>query len=100
MRCSVPCVPGPNLIFYAPPSSLIALPSQSRGGAMNPLRLAIAAVLLAVLALVPVAHAQLLLSTNDNKVALVNGVATVVTNPPPDTLTVIDTKSWPPKVVA
>ena len=21
MRCSVPCVPGPNLIFYAPPSS-------------------------------------------------------------------------------
>ncbi len=41
---------------------------------MNPLRLAIGVVLLAVLAHVPVAHAQLLLSTNDNKVALVNGV--------------------------
>ena len=67
---------------------------------MHPLRLAIVVVLLAVLTLVPVAHAQLLLSTNDNKVVLVNGVATVVTNPPPDTLTVIDTKSWPPKVVA
>ena len=67
---------------------------------MNPLRLATVVALLAVLAHVPVAHAQLLLSTNDNKVALVNGVATVVTNPPPDTLTVIDTKSWPPKVVA
>jgi len=67
---------------------------------MNPLRLATVVALLAVLTLVPVAHAQLLLSTNDNKVALVNGVATVVTNPPPDTLTVIDTKSWPPKVVA
>ena len=67
---------------------------------MNPLRLATVVALLAVLALVPVAHAQLLLSTNDNKVALVNGVTTVVTNPPPDTLTVIDTKSWPPKVVA
>jgi DNA-binding beta-propeller fold protein YncE len=67
---------------------------------MNPLRLATVVALLAALAHVPVAHAQLLLSTNDNKVALVNGVATVVTNPPPDTLTVIDTKSWPPKVVA
>ena len=67
---------------------------------MNPLRLATVVALLAVLALVPVAHAQLLVSTNDNKVALVNGVATVVTNPSPDTLTVIDIKSWPPKTVA
>jgi hypothetical protein len=30
----------------------------------------------------------------------VNGVATVVKSPPPDTLTVIDLKAWPPKVVA
>jgi DNA-binding beta-propeller fold protein YncE len=67
---------------------------------MNPLRLAGVVVLLAVLIFVPVAHGQLLLSTNDNKVTLVNGVATVVKNPPPDTLTVIDIKSWPPKVVA
>jgi DNA-binding beta-propeller fold protein YncE len=67
---------------------------------MSPLRLAAVAVALAVLCVAPLAHAQLLLSTNDNKVTLVNGVATVVTSPPPDTLTVIDIKSWPPKVVA
>ena len=67
---------------------------------MNPLRLAVVVVPLAVLSVVPRAHAQLLLSTNDNKVTLVNGVATTVKSPPPDTLTVIDLKSWPPKVVA
>jgi DNA-binding beta-propeller fold protein YncE len=67
---------------------------------MNSLRLAGIVALLAMLVGVPVAHGQLLLSTNDNKVALVNGVTTVVKNPPPDTLTVIDIKSWPPKVVA
>lgn len=67
---------------------------------MNLLRLAAVVVPLAVLSGVSLAHAQLLLSTNDNKVTLVNGVATVVKSPPPDTLTVIDIKSWPPKVVA
>jgi DNA-binding beta-propeller fold protein YncE len=66
---------------------------------MNPLRLATVVVMLAIVVVVPVAYGQLLLSTNDNKVTLVNGVATVVKNPPPDTLTVIDIKSWPPKVV-
>ena len=35
--------------------------------------------MLVVLVIVPVAHGQLLLSTNDNKVTLVNGVATAVT---------------------
>jgi len=67
---------------------------------MNPLRLATVVALLVVLVIVPVAHGQLLLSTNDNKVTLVNGVATTVKSPPPDTLTVIDLKSWPPKVMA
>src|SRR5438876_1104308 len=68
---------------------------------MNPLRLTIVVVLLGALALVPVvAQGQLLLSTNDNKVTLVNGAATVVKSPPADTLTVIDIKAWPPKVVA
>jgi hypothetical protein len=66
---------------------------------MNPLRLA-AVVVLALSINVPAAHGQLLLSINDNKVELVNGAATVVKSPRPDTLTVIDTKSWPPKVVA
>src|SRR6059036_1789542 len=77
-----------------------AAPSTIGGGSMNPLRLAVVVVPLAVLSVVPRAHAQLLLSTNDNKVTLVNGVPTVVKNPPPDTLTVIDIKSWPPQVVA
>jgi len=67
---------------------------------MNPPRLVALIALLAAFAFVPVAHGQLLLSTNDNKVALVNGVTTVVKSPPPDTLTVIDLKTWPPKVVA
>ena len=67
---------------------------------MNPLRPATVVTLLVVLVIVPVAHGQLLLSTNDNKVTLVNGVTTTVKSPPPDTLTVIDLKSWPPKVIA
>jgi hypothetical protein len=66
---------------------------------MNPLRLA-AVVVLTLSINVPAAHGQLLLSINDNKVELVNGAATVVKSPRPDTLAVIDTKSWPPKVVA
>src|SRR6266581_3115958 len=67
---------------------------------MNPPRLVALIALLAVFAFVPVAQGQLLLSTNDNKVALVNGATTVVKSPPPDTLTVIDLKAWPPKVLA
>jgi DNA-binding beta-propeller fold protein YncE len=67
---------------------------------MNPPRLVALIALLAIFAFVPVAHGQLLLSTNDNKVALVNGVTTVVKSPPPDTLTIIDLKMWPSKVVA
>ncbi len=63
-------------------------------------RLAGIVAALAMLSSAPLARAQWLLSTNDNKVALVNGVATVVKSPPPDTLTVIDIGSWPPKVVA
>ena len=66
---------------------------------MNPLRLA-AVVVLASSINVPAAHGQLPLSINDNKVELVNGAATVGKSPRPDTLAVIGTKSWPPKVVA
>jgi DNA-binding beta-propeller fold protein YncE len=67
---------------------------------MTSLRLVALTVLIAVVALAPLAHGQLLLSINDNKVTLVNGAATVVKSPPPDTLTVIDLKTWPPRVVA
>jgi DNA-binding beta-propeller fold protein YncE len=57
-------------------------------------------LLLAVFGTPPVADAQLAVSANDNKLSLVNGVPTVVRNPPPDTIAVIDLKTSPPKVVA
>ena len=44
--------------------------------------------------------ARLIVSANDNKVMLVNGVTTTVRNPPPDTATVIDVSASPPRVVA
>ncbi len=53
----------------------------------------------AVLAVVPAAHAQLAVSANDNKVMLVNGVSKVIANPPVDTVTIIDVGAKPPKVV-
>src|SRR5262249_36007078 len=77
-----------------------ALPATIGGDFVSRPRLAAVVAALAMLSCASLAHAQLLLSTNDNKVTLVNGVATVVKSPPPDTLTVIDIKSWPPKVVA
>ena len=48
----------------------------------------------------PSASAQLAVSSNDNKVMLVNGVVKVVANAPPDTATIIDLKSSPPRVIA
>src|SRR5262245_1307422 len=74
--------------------------SRIGGDFMSLPRLAALVAALAMLCGAELAHAQLLLSTNDNKVTLVNGVASVVKSPPPDTLTVVDIKSWPPKVVA
>ncbi|MBM3599434.1 MAG: YncE family protein [Alphaproteobacteria bacterium] len=46
------------------------------------------------------ATAQIAVSANDNKAKLVNGVSTVVQNPPADTITVIDLGQSPPKVLA
>ena len=45
-------------------------------------------------------EAQLALSANDNKVVLIEGVSTVVQNPPVDTVSVIDLKQYPPRLVA
>src|SRR5262245_63244600 len=61
--------------------------------------LALGLALLAALALPVSAGAQLAVSGNDNKVLNVNGVLTVVPNPPPDTVSVIDLKQSPPKVI-
>jgi DNA-binding beta-propeller fold protein YncE len=56
--------------------------------------------LLAALIAISMASAQLAVSANDNKVVLVNGVSTVVQNPPADTVAIIDVKQFPPKILA
>ena len=45
------------------------------------------------------AIAQIAVSANDNKIALVDGVNTVPANPPPDTVTIVDIGVSPPKVL-
>lgn len=62
--------------------------------------LLILAAALAILALAPVADAELAVSANDNKVLLVNGRVTIVQNPPADTVAIIDLKASPPRIVA
>jgi DNA-binding beta-propeller fold protein YncE len=47
-----------------------------------------------------VATAQIAVSANDHKAKLVDGVNTTPQNPPPDTVTIIDLKASPPKVIA
>ncbi len=49
--------------------------------------------------LAPAVGAQIAVSGNDNKVLLVNGVVTVVANPPSDTVSIIDLKASPPRVI-
>ena len=53
-----------------------------------------------MLAYTPVVLAQIAVSANDNKLTLVNGVGTVVQNPAPDTVAIIDLKPFPPKIIA
>ena len=57
-------------------------------------------VLPVVLVLATAANAQLAVTSNDNKVMLDNGTVKVVQNPAPDTVTVIDLKASPPRVLA
>lgn len=61
-----------------------------------------AAVLAAVLVAgnITAAYAQLAVSANDAKVKLVNGKTEVVANPPLDTISIIDLRASPPKVLA
>jgi hypothetical protein len=51
--------------------------------------LTFALVLIVILSLAPAVGAQIAVSGNDNKVVNVNGVVTVVRNPPPDTVTIL-----------
>jgi DNA-binding beta-propeller fold protein YncE len=55
---------------------------------------------LAAAALAVPAVAQIAVSANDHKARLVNGVNTVVPNPTPDTVSIIDLKTNPPTVIA
>lgn len=67
---------------------------------MNVSRSLIVASALSGLALASGAHAQIAVSANDNKVMLDNGVVKVVPNPAPDTVSIIDLKTTPPRVMA
>ncbi len=64
-------------------------------------RLVRAAGLAALLAVgAATAEAQMAVSANDAKVKLVNGKVEIVANPPPDTVSFIDFRASPPKVLA
>lgn len=67
---------------------------------MTPHWLFALALVLAAGALAPVADAQIAVSANDAKLVLVNGRATVVPNPPPDTVAIIDLGTSPPRILA
>jgi DNA-binding beta-propeller fold protein YncE len=67
---------------------------------MNVNRVLVVAGVLAGLTLASGAHAQIAVSANDNKVMLDNGVVKVVPNPAPDTVSIIDLKTSPPRVIA
>src|SRR5438093_10653446 len=86
-----------TMLSYAPPDPPL------RAKPMTPPRHAPASVglaLVAALSLAPAAGAQIAVSANDNKVVSLNGVVTVVPNAPPDTVSVIDLKASPPRVIA
>lgn len=59
-----------------------------------------AGLLLAAWAASTVSAGQLVVSSNDRKQALINGVVTQIVNPPPDTATIIDFDVAPPRVLA
>ena len=58
----------------------------------------VALVVAVTLILAARAHAQVAVSANDGKAALVNGATAVARTPVPDTATVIDLAHWPPVV--
>ena len=61
------------------------------------MKLAVAVVL--ALGTAGAAAAQIAVSSNDSKVVLIDGVNTVVRNPPPDTATIVDVGVTPPRVL-
>lgn len=62
---------------------------------------ATASAIALMLLLVPAAgRAQIVVSSNDQKISWANGIVTQVPNPPPDTANVIDMNVFPPRIVA
>ena len=59
----------------------------------------VAAGALAGFVLTSGAHAQIAVSANDNKVMLDNGVVKVLPTPAPDTVSIIDLRTTPPRVI-
>ena len=55
---------------------------------------------LAAVSIASAAHAQIAVSSNDNKVVNVEGVNRIVENPAPDNATIIDLGVSPPKIIA
>jgi DNA-binding beta-propeller fold protein YncE len=65
---------------------------------MQTIRLALAFI--AAFAAAAPARAQLVVSANDNKQVLVDGVPKAATNPAPDSAAIIDLRQTPPKLIA
>jgi DNA-binding beta-propeller fold protein YncE len=59
----------------------------------------VAYLIIVVLTTQSVTHAQIAVSANDGKVALVNGVNTPRPDPQPDTVTILDTSVTPPRLI-
>lgn len=57
-------------------------------------------MLLMLFAIMQNSFAQLLVSSNDNKAELIDGVNTLVRNPPPDTVSIVDLGANPPRLIA
>ena len=66
---------------------------------VSPAALGMAVALFTICGVAATAAAQVAVSANDNKVTLNDGVQSVVSNPPPDTVTVLDLSGAQPKVV-
>src|SRR6185295_5194526 len=69
-------------------------------GGEESMRTSMLAALAALPLLATTATAQLVVSANDGKLVLIDGVASVSPNPRPDTVTIIDLSASPPKVLA
>src|SRR5262245_27659726 len=58
------------------------------------------ALCLAAVSIAPAVHAQIAVSSNDNKIVNVDGVNKIVEHPAPDNVTIIDLSASPPKIIA